>query len=486
MAFGSAASAVLLLVLKIRHDMPRKVKWVPAPLGIGSTVPLVLSTLNWTLYDLIESWRQRLGMTFAWTEVAQYVVCTCDPANIEHITKTNFENYVKGEAFRMPFSQFLGQGIFSADGAVWHSQRKTMSRMFTKKLFEGHIFQCTERNTEKVIKILDATEGVIDIFELISRFTLDLTTEIGFGSSLRSLEDPDTPFQRAIDRGQQLILRRQFVPAWRLLRALNIGYEAELREHLKVWDAGVKKILRDAKAHLVAGETTHSFLALFLADPTAAETAVRELGISQDQFLEDMVRSFIIAGRDTAAQCLAYTIFELALHPAVVEKVRAEIQQVCGTEPIAFSKLNQLRYVQAVLDEALRLHPSVPFDKKISVEKDVWPDGTILPANSVILYSMWNQGRSPEIWGQDATKFRPERWLELPTKPSSFTFTAFNAGPRECLGRKLAEMEMTLFLASIIRDFDISLTVEPKEVKYGMGLTLGMNALPVRVQRRPR
>lgn len=111
-----------------------------------------------------------------------------DPVNIEHILKTRFDNYVKGDVVRIPFWDFVGDGIFGVDGSLWYSQRKTMARMLTKRQFEGKIFLTTQVNTEKVMEILEESPGPVDMFNLMNRFTMDTIGEIGLSWSINSLE----------------------------------------------------------------------------------------------------------------------------------------------------------------------------------------------------------------------------------------------------------------------------------------------------------
>ena len=104
-------------------------------------------------------------------------------------------------------------------------------------------------------------------------------------------------------------------------------------------------------------------------------------------------------------------------------------------------------------------------------------------AGNIVQFVPYAQGRCTEIWGADAEKFRPERWLEMESRPSDFAYSAFNAGPRVCLGRTLAELEMTAFLATVLRSFDFELQAEPQSIQYDVQLTLGMNGLPVKATR---
>jgi cytochrome P450 len=151
----------------------------------------------------------------------------------------------------------------------------------------------------------------------------------------------------------------------------------------------------------------------------------------------------------------------------------------------SFEQVRRMTYAHAVLCETLRLHPSVPKQVKHAVAADVLPDGTHVPAGACVLYSSYVMGRSEAVWGADAEQFRPERWLaaEGGGAASSFCFLAFNAGPRICLGKGLAELEGVFALVGLLR-YRLQV-VEGQEVTYVPTLTLPIKGgLKVRVGRR--
>merc|ERR1712190_155751 len=101
---------------------------------------------------------QELGRTLALKiPLTPWIVKTTVPENLEHILKTNFENYPKGPIFISRLRQLLGSGIFNADGAQWHQQRKISSHMFTAKLFKDHIWTVVRRNARKLSDILQSS-----------------------------------------------------------------------------------------------------------------------------------------------------------------------------------------------------------------------------------------------------------------------------------------------------------------------------------------
>lgn len=157
---------------------------------------------------------------------------------------------------------------------------------------------------------------------------------------------------------------------------------------------------------------------------------------------------------------------------------------MCGVRGPAYEDMNHLPYLQAVLNEALRLFPSVPIDAKFAANDDTLPDGTFVPRGTVVMYNIYAMGRSCAIWGEDAEVFRPERWLEREAPPDNYSYPVFNAGPRECLGRRLAMVEMKTCLAMLLPQVSFQLAVPAEEICADAQLTIGMGrGLPCFVTR---
>ena len=136
----------------------------------------------------------------------RYVV-TKGAKNFEHILKTNFSNYAKGEEFQIPrFHDLLGQGIFNSDGDLWYHQRKTAPRMFKQQLMTTHMWKVVSKNSNKVVDLLLSSDqdASVDVFNVMNRFTLDL----GFGRSIGALDNADSPFLNSFDKGQQILFMR--------------------------------------------------------------------------------------------------------------------------------------------------------------------------------------------------------------------------------------------------------------------------------------
>jgi cytochrome P450 len=218
---------------------------------------------------------------------------------------------------------------------------------------------------------------------------------------------------------------------------------------------------------------------------------------SNPHIVADAALNFLSAGRDTTAQSLTWTFYSLMRHPNVITKLRNEhstaIQKDTSPTAATFQPSN-LPYTLAVFYESLRLYPPVPFELRQCLVPTTLPDGTSLPANSIVVWCIWAMNRSVQIWGADAHIFRPERWLDgsgkLITKTAS-EFPVFNGGPRSCLGKKMAELMVCWVIVKVVRDFELVEVLQldargdVKERKSQNSLTLPMEGgLPTTVMRR--
>ncbi|KNE64805.1 hypothetical protein AMAG_10145 [Allomyces macrogynus ATCC 38327] len=420
---------------------------------------------------------------------AQPRYLTVDPRNVEHVLKTKFDNYIKGPGFIDHQHALLGGGIFNTDGNAWRVQRKAASMIFSVRNFRDHMLHVFDRHARTLVDKLDdaATKRtVVDLHEWFHRFTLDGMAEIAFGSPIDSLK-ADAPLQFAVafDRAQAITNKRMIMGVMqrRITEWLN-GDGERLRKYVQTTDEFAYRLIAKRRADSDSG-TANDLLARFLA--------MKKPGSKQgysDQELRDMIINFIIAGRDTTAQALSWTIFELTQHPHVVAAMRAEIARVLPTlasdeNGIDYDALTRdLVYARAVFSEALRLHPSVPEELKFAVQSDVLPDGTTVRAGEGVQWSPYTMGRLTELWGHDALEFKPERWIrEDVQQPGPYKYPVFNAGPRTCLGQQMAYLEGVACLVKLVAKFDFDV-VDPSEVVYGMALTLPMrDGLRVRVRR---
>ncbi|CAA7391778.1 unnamed protein product [Spirodela intermedia] len=443
------------------------------------------------IYDYLTELARR-HKTFRVLVGFRYEIYTCDPAVVEHILSSNFRGYGKGWYFYETMEALLGDGIFVVDGSKWLHQRKLSSRQFSTRFlrdYSGSVFKNNATKLAEVISDAAASDEVIDVQELFMKSTMDSIFEVAFGVQLNCVQGSDkeaAEFARAFDESSALIMWRFVKPLWKLERFLNVGSEAVLRKNINRVDEYVYKMIH---AKISRGEEQlkqeSDILSRFLQERAEDPT---EMSL---KYLRDIILSFVIAGKDTTAGTLSWFFHMLCKHPFVQEKISREVGTVLGEAEakaelsfggfagcITEEALEKMNYLRAALSETLRLYPAVPLDSKVCLADDRLPDGFDVVEGEVINFQPYAMGRMKYIWGEDAEDFRPERWLDedgVFRHESPYKFTAFQAGPRLCLGKEFAYRQMTIFAAVLLRFFEFKLADEKKAVEYKPMLTLHIN-----------
>ncbi|XP_054779853.1 cytochrome P450 86A8-like [Prosopis cineraria] len=429
------------------------------------------------------------------------VTVTCDPRNLEHILKVRFDNYPKGPTWHAVFHDLLGDGIFNSDGDTWLFQRKTAALEFTTRTLRQAMARWVTRAIkDRVCVILESAQKEsksVDIQDLMLRLTFDNICGLAFGKDPQTCAPglPENGFASAFDRATEASLQRFILPEilWKIKKWLRLGMEVRLSRSIAHVEEFLSNVIDKRKLELLSqqkdGNPHDDLLSRFMK---------RKESYS-DNFLRHVALNFILAGRDTSSVAMCWFFWLVMQNPRVEEKLLREICTVLMEtrgddvenwfdEPLGFEEVDRLVYLKAALSETLRLYPSVPEDSKHVVADDVLPDGTFVPAGSSVTYSIYSAGRMRTTWGEDCLEFRPERWLSMDgtkfTMHDSFRFVAFNAGPRICLGKDLAYLQMKSVAAAVLLRHRLTL-VPGHRVEQKMSLTLFMkNGLKVNVHRR--
>ncbi|PFH61903.1 hypothetical protein XA68_15919 [Ophiocordyceps unilateralis] len=454
--------ALILRLSFIRFDEYQRIK----RLGnhgptIRSYAPLGLDIIIRGLYALarhrlFEHWRDDYFQPGCWTAetriVCKRTIFTADPENVKAILAGQFGDFGKGEAFHQEWKPFLGDGIFATDGPLWQNSRHILRPQFTRSRLSD--LECFEAHIQTLFGVMHHRGPVLDMADLFLRYTLDVTTEFLLGADVKSLTSTNQEFATAFDEVQRIhtIWSRAFE-----LRHLIIY--PRYRAHLRALDDFVNKFidqaLRMTPAELdAAGDKSYTFLHE-LARTTRDPKVIR-----------DQIINVILAGRDTTAGTLSWTIYELSRNPAMVARLRAEILETVGADsPPTYEHLKSMTYLRAIVDETLRLYPSVPFNLRralvdTTLPKGGGPDGSEpLPvlAGTVVSYSALVLQRRPDLYPPvsdtfaDPAVYSPERWASW--QPRSQDYIPFNSGPRICLGQQFALTEMCYVLCRIFQRF---------------------------------
>ncbi|GLT51897.1 hypothetical protein SLA2020_252710 [Shorea laevis] len=476
-AFTAFAIILFLFTFKVLarslDKNRRKYKYHP----VGGTVfnqLLNFSRLHDYMTDLARKYR-----TYRLLGPFRNEIYTSEPANIEYILKTNFENYGKGQYNYIILKDLLGDGIFAVDGEKWRQQRKVSSYEFSTRVLRDFSSVVFRENAAKLVRILSEAANsnqIIDIQDLLMKATLDSIFKVAFGVELDSMCGSSIEGQKfscAFDDASAAILFRYVDIFWKIKRFLNIGVEAKLKKNIKVVNDFVYKLINNKIEQMRNSKD----------DPSKKREDIlsRFLQVSDTDttYLRDIILNFIIAGKDTSAATLSWFMYMLCQHPAIQEKIVQEVKGAINvkevrdiaelTAGVNEEALEKMHYLHAAITETLRLYPALPVDAKICFSDDTLPDGFNVREGDMVSYQPYAMGRMKFIWGDDAEEFRPERWLDehgVFQPESPFKFTAFQAGPRICLGKEFAYRQMKIFSAVLLHCYAFKLSGEEKIITY--------------------
>lgn len=437
---------------------------------------------QWTT-EILKS-THSLTFTFHRFFIFPQAIDTANPANVQHILKTNFINYEKGPLFRTTFYDFLGNGIFNVDGETWKFQRQVASHEFNTKSLRRFIETVVNAELHNRLEpiLMSAVERdlVLDLQDVLQRFAFDNICQIAFGydPGYLSLELPQTAFAYAFDHSTVLTIQRyiSIFPLWRVKKYLQLGSENELKNDI----AQVRDLARKIVMEKMSTGFGDDLLSRFLKS-----------GHIEEKFVVDIVISFILAGRDTTSAALTWFFWLIYNNPRIEFEILKEINN--KSDSLAFEEIKELTYTHAALLETMRLYPPVPGDAKQAMQDDILPDGTKVKKGMIVAYVPYAMGRMEKLWGTDWEEFKPERWLLKDEVTGivklvvidSYKYPVFQAGPRVCLGKEMAFLQMKMLVAGILTKFKVVPAVDGFEPVFEAHLTTKMKGgFPVRFQRR--
>ena len=336
--------------------------------------------------------------------------------------------------------------------------------------------------------LADDADKTVDLQELLRRLAFNIVCKVSLGLDPFPLDpsSPALPLARAFDTASGICARRGAAPVfavWKIKRALRVGSERRLRKAVEEVHACVDEIIGRKKKMMIenkGGRDDGDLLSRMISAGHGHEV------------VRDSVISFIMAGRETTSAAMTWLFWLLSRHRRIEEELVKELWATRGKEKcMGYECLKEMKVLKACLCESMRLYPPVAWDSKHALSDDILPDGTPVRAGDRVTYFPYGMGRMEALWGKDRFEFKPDRWFLEPDKERGelrrvcpYRYPVFQAGPRVCLGKEVAFLQMKYVVASILRRFEIR-PVDSDEPVFVPLLTAHMaGGLNVSVRRR--
>ncbi len=367
------------------------------------------------------------------------------PDAIHHVLVENPGNYRRSPASIRILRPITGQGLLLSEGDNWRLQRRTIAPAMAPRvmpLLARHMVATTD---EMLATLADRIDQPVDMLATMQALTLEIA-----GRSMFSLEmqrySPD--MRRMLTEYAEHYARPHLLDLM-LPPSIPAPRDFGRRRFQKRWMALIESMMHD-RLHAPPPDTPRDLFDLLRAarDP---ETGA---GFSAEQ-LRDQVATLILAGHETTAVALFWSMVLLAQAPDVQQWLAEETTQVAVTQDNAMPAMAQLPRTRAVLNETLRLFPSAFVIVREAIGSDQ-VGGITIARNDLIMMSPWVLHRHRGLW-RDPDAFDPSRFMPGAPQPPRFSYLPFGAGPRVCVGAQFALTEATLLLAAMVRRFEITM-----------------------------
>jgi len=492
------------------------------PVAEGAVTDLFDRPLFYSLYD----WFLEHGSVYKLAFGPKSFVVVSDPIVARYILRENAFSYDKGVLAEI-LEPIMGKGLIPADLDTWKQRRKVITPGFHGLFIEAMVrvfTKCSERTISKLEELIEKGDHsdkstIVNLEEEFSNLALDIIGLGVFNFDFDSV-NKESPVIKAVYGTLFEAEHRStfYIPYWNLpLTQWIVPRQRKFRSDLKVINDCLDNLIKNAKETRQEADVEKlqqrdysslkdASLLRFLVDMRGADV--------DDRQLRDDLMTMLIAGHETTAAVLTWSIFLLAQNPTKMRKAQAEIDAVLNDGAITADKLKKLEYIRLIIVESLRLYPQPPLLIRRSLRPDKLPggyngakEGYEIPAGTDLFLSIYNLHRSPYFWDRP-NDFEPERftvpkmdeniegWAGFDPARSpgamypneiiaDFAFLPFGGGPRKCVGDQFALLESTVALALLLQKFDVELRGSPDEVEMVTGATIHTkNGLWCRLRKR--
>ncbi|OIT20192.1 cytochrome p450 714a1 [Nicotiana attenuata] len=375
-----------------------------------------------SLFPYFEQWRKLYGPIYTYTTGNKQHLYVNQPELVKEMNQSKSLDLGKPSYVTKRLAPMLGNGILRSNGHIWAMQRKIVAPEFFMDKVKGMVslmLQSAELLTRKWDENIEA-EG-------------SKMAEISVGEDLRSYTE-------------------KFLPSRRQKEIENLEKEIESL----IWEA-VKERKREFLETLSnEKDLLHSILEGAINDDSVGENSSRK-------FIVDNCKNIYFAGHESTAVAASWCLMLLALHPEWQSRIRDEMAQICPDGVLDAESVSKMKMVTMVIQEAMRLYPPAAFVSREALEDT--QIGRIVVPKGVCLWTLIpTLHRDPEIWGRDANEFKPERFENGVSGAckSPQVYIPFGLGPRLCLGKNFAMVELKIVISLIISKFRFSLSPKYK------------------------
>lgn len=379
---------------------------------------------------------------------SKHLILSRDNEIVQYILVKNQKNYHKSKFQSVYLSKYLGKGLLTSDGDFWLKQRRLIQPAFHKQKMNMLVENMNNTISSEIDNLTE--NEIVNAFPAMSQLAFNVVAKSLFEFSIS--EEKLHRIKFIIEEVQKFLVKEIRLPH----KALWFSLSGQVKTHLKLAQENNQIIQEIIEERNVSNEDFNDLLNMLM------ETRYEDTGESMPmQQLIDEIKVLFIAGHETTANALTFTLHFLGKYPEVQQKVFDEITEIESQTDNVIEQLQKMTYINAVLSESMRLYPPAWITDRQNVEDDIVGSYKI-KKGTLIGVSFYELHRNPKYW-QNPNEFIPERFLGEQKKQSMQYFYPFGAGPRMCIGAGFAIYEMCLAISQIVKRYVVKSNTDKVE-----------------------
>lgn len=404
------------------------------------------------LLPLFDQWRDQYGQVFMFSLGPIQILCVNQPDIVREITVCTSLDLGKPAYQLKQLGPLVGKGILTSNGAKWVHQRKIVAPELYMEKVKG-MMNIISESAVSVLNLwsnkIEAEGGVADIKidECLRNFSGNVISRVCFGSNYAKNEE----IFLKLNTLQELL-------SWKNMsrRIPGMSY-LPTKTNREIWS--LEKDVNEMIVQVVNERKKSAFekdLLQMVIENVKDDNLSKE---DIDSFIVDNCKNIYLAGYETTAVSATWCLMLLASNQDWQDRVRAEVLEICGGRIPDLSMLGKMKQLAMVINEVLRLYPPVTVVSREAL-KDMKFGNLDIPKGFNIWVMVVSLHTNPDIWGDDAYKFKPERFANgtIGSCKLPHVYMPFGVGPRVCLGQNLAILELKMIIALILSKFTFSLS----------------------------
>ena len=461
------------------HKITEHIPGPPRSSFIMGHIPEIRKYKNETgriLLEFLLEKCQEYGPVFVMYFLHKPVVYLGDSNMVRHVFIDNHKSLRKDSFLYHKFGIIYGErgagfGLaLNTDEISWRRRRQIMNPAFHRKCLRDYMSNFSDVSDQFLVRMDTVSNSGKPTSMLLefTKVTLEAISQVSFNINTQAIEQPDSPFSTAIrlyGKGARDIINSPLSPTLLGIYQFSLFQNSTKREQINA-----VKFLRNFALECIATRTKE------LADnknvpDDLLSILIKDGSLSIDEIADEFLTIFI-AGHETTAHSLSFTLYEIIKHPDVEAKLLNEINEVLGDrDNVEFDDLAKLKYLGQVFEESYRKHPIVMIAPSRILTKGLNIGGYYIPKGVGVNTSPLFFAMNPEIW-KDPEVFDPDRFADVTNIPNySMTHFPFSIGPRNCIGQTFARFESKVVLAKLLRKFQFKL-LPGQDDMMGVGLTI--------------